>query len=207
MFVAGGGLLLGAVALGVAVAAMARASAVRKAYRGFSRGSSDDVFSALERQAGALEEVRRRLDTQGLDHEELRRIVSHTVSRIATVRYDAFEDMGGELSFSSALLDEFGSGVVLTCINGRNEARTYAKTIREGRSRHNLSAEEAEAIRRAMTGAGAVTGSVDGAGESFSGKSSAPPGGIRTARGSAPPRRARRGRRGRGGHAAGGPRR
>jgi hypothetical protein len=77
---------------------------------------------------------------------------------VALLRYDAFEDVGGRLSFSCALLDDHGSGVVLTSINGRHETRVYAKPIHEGRSDYNLSAEEEEAIRRARSGAGeAVT--------------------------------------------------
>ncbi|MDQ4145891.1 MAG: DUF4446 family protein, partial [Actinomycetota bacterium] len=66
------------------------------------------------------------------------------------VRYDAFEDMGGRLSFSAALLDDHGDGVVITSINGRTETRTYAKPVRNQRSQHNLSDEEQEAIAGAM---------------------------------------------------------
>jgi hypothetical protein len=66
------------------------------------------------------------------------------------VRYDAFEDMGGQMSFSAALLDDFGNGVVVTAINGRTEARTYAKVVENGGSGHNLSPEEQEAISGAM---------------------------------------------------------
>ena len=47
----------------------------------------------------------------------------------ASLRYDAFEDVGGRLSFSCALLDEHGTGVVLTSINGRQETRVYAKPV------------------------------------------------------------------------------
>ena len=66
------------------------------------------------------------------------------------LRYDAFEDVGGRLSFSCALLDEHGTGVVLTSINGRQETRVYAKPVTAGQSTYNLSAEEEEAIRQAM---------------------------------------------------------
>jgi hypothetical protein len=54
------------------------------------------------------------------------------------------------LSFSCALLDDHGTGAVLTSINGRQETRVYAKPVAEGRSSYNLSAEEEEAIRRAL---------------------------------------------------------
>ncbi len=72
------------------------------------------------------------------------------VRRVGLLRYDAFEDVGGRLSFSCALLDEQGNGVVLTSINGRQETRVYAKPVTAGTSSYNLSSEEGEAIRQAM---------------------------------------------------------
>jgi Protein of unknown function (DUF4446) len=82
--------------------------------------------------------------------------IATTVRRVALLRYDAFEDVGGRLSFSCALLDDHGNGVVLTSINGRQETRVYAKPITEGRSGYNLSSEEEEAIRRARAVEGAA---------------------------------------------------
>lgn len=67
----------------------------------------------------------------------------------AVVRYDAFGDMGGLLSFSAALMDDHGDGLVISSINGRTETRTYAKELTELRSEQSLSPEEEEAIRRA----------------------------------------------------------
>jgi hypothetical protein len=58
--------------------------------------------------------------------------------------------VGGRLSFSCALLDDEGTGVVLTSINGRQETRVYAKPVTAGTSSYNLSTEEQEAIRQAL---------------------------------------------------------
>jgi hypothetical protein len=79
-----------------------------------------------------------------------------SVRRIGLVRFDAFEDMGGRLSFSAALLDDNGDGIVITSINGRQDTRCYAKSVLRGTSVHNLSDEEEQAIREAMTGRRAV---------------------------------------------------
>jgi hypothetical protein len=65
------------------------------------------------------------------------------------VRYDAFGDMGGHLSWSLALLDDSGNGVVLTSIHGRSDARTYAKSVSAWASEQQLSPEEEEAITHA----------------------------------------------------------
>src|SRR5688500_10205052 len=75
--------------------------------------------------------------------------LSDVIRHVAVVRYDAFPDMGGRLSFSAALLDDAGDGLVLTSINGRSETRTYAKGIKGGRSEHALSPEEEQAISHA----------------------------------------------------------
>jgi hypothetical protein len=58
--------------------------------------------------------------------------------------------MGGRLSFSAALLNDHGDGIVITSINGRSETRTYAKPVKGLTSEHNLSEEEREAIAAAL---------------------------------------------------------
>ena len=68
---------------------------------------------------------------------------------VAVVRYDAFTDTGGQLSWSMALLDDSGSGVVVTAIQGRNESRTYAKSVALWSSETQLSPEEEDAISHA----------------------------------------------------------
>jgi hypothetical protein len=67
------------------------------------------------------------------------------------IRYDAFEDVGGEQSFSLALLDERRNGVVLTSVYSRLDVRVYAKAIRNGQASHALSEEEARALRACVT--------------------------------------------------------
>jgi hypothetical protein len=68
------------------------------------------------------------------------------------VRYDAFGDMGGRLSWSLALADDRGDGVVLTSISGRSDARTYAKNLAGWASDQPLSPEEEDAVTRAKGG-------------------------------------------------------
>ncbi|MEQ6902952.1 DUF4446 family protein [Nocardioides sp. YIM 152588] len=90
-------------------------------------------------------------DVPGLRAEvaALREEAAGALRHLAVVRYDAFEEMGGRLSWSLALLDDGGDGVVLTSIRGRNEARTYAKSIAGWRSDQELSPEEGEAVAHA----------------------------------------------------------
>jgi len=87
-------------------------------------------------------------DVQGLRQEvaALRLEGRDALRHLAVVRYDAFGDMGGHLSWSLALLDDSGDGVVLTSIHGRSDARTYAKAVTSWTSEQQLSPEEDEAI-------------------------------------------------------------
>jgi hypothetical protein len=73
---------------------------------------------------------------------------------LAIIRYDALSEMSGQLSFSVALLNSLGDGVVLSSINGRSETRTYAKVIRSGDGAQPLSPEEEQAVRSARLGRG-----------------------------------------------------
>jgi hypothetical protein len=90
-------------------------------------------------------------DVHGLRQEvaALRAEAKDALRHLAVVRYDAFGDMGGHLSWSLALLDDGGHGVVLTSIHGRSEARTYAKSITGWQCEQQLSPEELEAIEHA----------------------------------------------------------
>ena len=104
------------------------------------------AFSRAEADRGA---VRQEVDALRADLTSARADLAAALRHVAVVRYDAFGDMGGRLSFSAALLDDAGDGVVLTSINGRSETRTYAKSVAAGGSEHPLSPEEQEAIGKA----------------------------------------------------------
>ncbi len=90
-------------------------------------------------------------DALGLRHEvaALRAEGASALKHLAVVRYDAFEGAGGGLSWSLALLDDHGDGVLVTSIHGRTEARTYAKSVVDWSCDQPLSPEEADAVQRA----------------------------------------------------------
>jgi hypothetical protein len=90
-------------------------------------------------------------DLLGLRQEvaALRAEAKGALRHLGTVRYDAFGDVGGRLSWSVALLDDQGDGVVLTAIHGRSEARSYAKSVTGWRSEQPMSPEEQDAVASA----------------------------------------------------------
>jgi hypothetical protein len=76
--------------------------------------------------------------------------VQGALSNVALVRYDAFSEMSGRLSFSLALLDEDGDGVTISAIAGSADTRVYAKGIAGGKGEHELSPEEQQAVSAAL---------------------------------------------------------
>jgi hypothetical protein len=96
-----------------------------------------------EARPGTVKSELRRLNQE---LEVTRGELKETLQHLAVVRYDAFGDTGGKLSWSMAILDNNGDGVVLTSINSRADARTYAKELRSFTSESKLSPEEQQAI-------------------------------------------------------------
>jgi hypothetical protein len=100
------------------------------------QGRVDGLHRAIDDLTGALGRLDRRVDS--------------SVSRLAVVRYDAYEKSGGHQSASVAFLDASRSGVVFSAIQGRDYARIYIKELDDGRAAVSLSPEEQEAVARAM---------------------------------------------------------
>ncbi len=148
--------LVAVVGLVVAVAVLAvKLGRLRRDYAAaLGTDERENLFAAVRRQVDDLAALRADLGVVHDNTELLRELLRDGVSRVAVVRYDAFEDMGGALSFSAALLDERGDGVIMSAINGRSETRTYAKAIEGGTSEHHLSEEEIRAVRQAMANTG-----------------------------------------------------
>lgn len=117
----------------------------------------DDLVTVVGRHGSHLADHDTRLAALDARSDELRELLRGTTSRVGLVRYDAFEDMGGALSFSAALLDERADGIVISAINGRTETRSYAKVVIGGSSEHNLSEEELAAVEAAREGRTATT--------------------------------------------------
>ncbi|HTX45858.1 MAG TPA: DUF4446 family protein [Solirubrobacteraceae bacterium] len=107
----------------------------------------------LERQFAALhqyvEDAAARLNNR---METAERRIDRTIAYRSLVRYDAYGEMSGQQSTSIALLDATRSGVVLSSISHRDQARLYAKQLRDGNPELELSPEENEAIRLALEG-------------------------------------------------------
>lgn len=125
---------------------------IRKKYQSFMNGVEGINFEELleihteklnhtQIQMKEIEQHINRLDTQ----------LKGCVQKVGMVRYSAFEDIGSDLSFALALLDEKDNGIIINGIFARNNSYIYAKPIQNGQSTYKLSEEETEALQRAKT--------------------------------------------------------
>lgn len=126
-------------------------SKLENRYRKLMRGTSgknleeliishlDEIQKSNEKSDEALERCK-----------EIRNNMKECVQKVAIMRYKAFEDVGSDLSFSIAILDENNNGILLTGIYGRQESTTYAKPIDNGISRYDLSEEETCVLNEAI---------------------------------------------------------
>lgn len=126
-------------------------SNVETRYRRFMRGVNNKnleelIISYLDK----VDEVKS--DSQKLkeSYNDLNNRIKNCVQKMSIIRYRAFEDVGSDLSFSIALLDDNNNGAIITGIYGRHESTTYAKPIDKGISRYDLSEEEQQVLEDAM---------------------------------------------------------
>jgi len=113
-------------------------------------GKSDLVDFAVSLQ-GRIDDLHRAVDEVAAGLVRVDRRTDESVRNISIVRYDAWEDAGGNQSASLAVLDSQRTGVVVSAIQGRDYARIYMKELDRGRPSVALSPEEAEAVERAMS--------------------------------------------------------
>lgn len=116
---------------------------LEKKYKRLMRGVNNanleeslvEYIDMVEKSNNISEEIGSKLD-------EINRRIDNCVQKVSTIRYKAFDDVGSDLSFSIAILNNNNNGVIITGIYGRNESTTYAKPIDKGISRYDLSEEE-----------------------------------------------------------------
>nr|WP_269813234.1 DUF4446 family protein [Ornithinimicrobium sediminis] len=150
---------LAAVALLVALVALVMALVQRRRYAVMLRrfqvlwgDGAADVATVLARQSRRVDGESARTDEVERAVAELRDGLAQTLQHVAVVRYDAFGDMGGQMSFSAAVVDDRGDGMVISSIHARGESRTYAKGVVKGGSEITLSPEERHALDAARSG-------------------------------------------------------
>ena len=150
--------------LGVAIAAVvlaalavistlttwSRLRTLRRAQQAILGGSTTDVVDFAVSLQGRIDDLHRAVDEVAAGLTRVDRRLDGAVTNTSVVRYDAYEDAGGQQSASFAFLDANRTGTVVTAIQGRDYARIYVKELERGTCSVALSPEEQEAVERAM---------------------------------------------------------
>lgn len=110
--------------------------------------SLENMLSDHSDKMRRIGEVQRSTDEE---ITQIKNLLDKAITRVAMVRFDAFEDVSSDLSYCVALLDNNNTGIIISGINGREEARTYAKPIINGESvQYKLTKEEEKVLQEAM---------------------------------------------------------
>ncbi len=122
-----------------------------KKYQEFMQGkdakSLEDTVTEAYRQ---IDELTKNDQERKEQNEKILQAMENTFQKVGIVKYDAFKEMGGKLSFSLALLDQEDTGFVLNVMHSREACYTYVKEIIKGESYIALGDEEKEALDKAM---------------------------------------------------------
>jgi hypothetical protein len=142
-------LVLALLALALAVTASLRLARVRRDFAVLDDGGLTDIARVAATQNSRIERIAAEVTLLGEHVAGTEEDVRQSLRNVAVVRYDAFGDMGGRLSFSAAIVDDLGDGIVLSSIHARGESRTYAKGVVGGTSSITLTPEEQQALASA----------------------------------------------------------
>ena len=141
---------IAALSLVVALVAVIQVNRARKQLK-VLRGTAEesDLLAATAGQAQRVEDLIEKVQKLTTSVALCQRDVAASLRHLAVVRFNAMSDMGGQFSFSAAILDDSANGIILTSIQGHNQGRIYAKTILNGECEQPLSPEEKQAIASA----------------------------------------------------------
>lgn len=131
-------------------------SRIRKDYTNFMKklGNGNNLDEMLRQYCEKVEEVNQKNMELSTFCKKLDEDMAACIQKVGIVRYSAFKDMGSDLSFALALLDEKNNGVVLNGIYSREISNIYAKPITNGTSTYTISEEERKAIDLAINSEG-----------------------------------------------------
>ncbi len=149
--------LVALIALVLAIVVAVRLRRLRAAQRAvMGEGDQRDLVAHAARLEQGFLDLRDWVEeaTSGIEQRmaTAEQRIDGAVAHCAVVRYDAYGEMSGQQSSSIALLDSHRSGIVLSSILHRENARVYVKQVVEGQAEHELSPEEQEAVSSALAG-------------------------------------------------------
>ena len=113
------------------------------------KSKKGDLKKVLEKVLSVETGNTKAINMLGKEIDNLKEDGMFHVQKVGLIRFNPFQETGGDHSFSIALLDGKDTGVVLTGLHTRERTRVYAKSIKRGKSEHELSNEEKKAFTKA----------------------------------------------------------
>jgi hypothetical protein len=115
----------------------------------FSHTQPQPIMRALNQYAEKIQKQAKDIDKIQSNLTETTILAEKAGTRLGFVRFNPFNDTGGDQSFCLAIIDSLGNGYILSSIHARTGTRVYAKPVQQGHSSHNLSEEESAALAKA----------------------------------------------------------
>lgn len=135
----------------VVIILMVQVSKLKKRYNTFMKGKNgEELEQVIYERFGELDIMQQIAKQHAVEIKNLKRKFRSSYSKVGIVKYDAFKEMGGTLSFALSLLNERNSGFIINCMHSREGCYTYIKEIINGESYIALSEEEKEALKNAI---------------------------------------------------------
>ena len=148
--------VIGVLIIGLVVVAIVHSRRIRRANSSYQSLVSDSQGGSLQQlldgHLGKVIEVGAKMEEMTDLYQALEVRSRGSLRHVGIVRFNPFEDTGSDQSFAIALLDDRRDGIVLSSLHGRGQTRVFAKPVESGESTHQLSDEEAQAIRIAVDG-------------------------------------------------------
>ena len=150
-FVIIGILIIMLASLVIAIIAIAKYSTLRKKYKKFMGGNEAKALESHIMNLISINEANsEKIEENKEEIEELFRRQRFNFQKIGMIKYDAFQEMGGNLSFALTLLDENNNGFIINSVHNIHSSYCYAKEVKAGKCSINLSDEETTALERAL---------------------------------------------------------
>ena len=135
----------------LAIVALCKAAKLKKKYRSFMEGADGkSIESLIHEHLDEIESIRTVGEKNSAAVKDIYEKMQYTFQKVGIVKYDAFHEMGGKLSFALCMLDSENTGFILNTMHGREGSYTYIKEIIKGEAYATLGEEEKEALEKAM---------------------------------------------------------
>ena len=135
----------------LSIVMLVKLSKAKKRYNSLVNGAGESLEDIIADNIAQMNELVVKNNKIDADYAEMKSLFTKSIQKVAVHRFCAFADMGGDLSYAVALLDNQNNGVIFSSIFGRQDSCTYVKPIENGVSKYPLTQEENKVLLEAMS--------------------------------------------------------